>query len=81
MRDNGSGEDQSQRWNESLQRHKVSILKYLCLSLPLFITTSGELSVLVPLNREFSARPPRKVENTVGFLSVNIVPLKRALET
>lgn len=47
MRENEIGEDQNKPWDEPLKRHKVPILKYLCLSLPLFILTGGRLFVLV----------------------------------
>lgn len=47
LRGNGSREDQNKQWNESLQRHKVPILKHLCLSLPLFTAMHGGLFVLV----------------------------------
>lgn len=63
-----SKEDQNEQRNKSGQRHKVPILKHLCLSLLLLMAMSGGLLVSVKLNHEFSARPPRKEENTVGFL-------------
>lgn len=38
---NGSREGQDKQWNESLQRHKVPILKHLCLFLPPFYCNEG----------------------------------------
>ena len=61
MMGNGRAEGQNKQWNESLQRQKVPILKHLCLFLhPFFIATRGGLFVLVWLNQEFSARPPKE---------------------
>lgn len=47
VKNDGIGEDQNEQQNESLKRHKVPILKYVCLSLPLFIATSSGLFVFV----------------------------------